>query len=192
MNKQDELINSILAFSNNSKKDSVIIAIDGRCASGKTTFAEKFLQVIGNENCNIFHADDFFLQSFQRTKERFLEPGGNIDYERLESEVILPTKNGLAVHFRKFDCSTMSLQKEVLVPHKKITLIEGSYSLHPSLQKYYDLKIFFDIEENLQRERIINRNKDKAQIFFEKWIPLEEKYFSKLNIKNCADFVINN
>lgn len=33
-------------------------------------------------------ADDFFLRPEQRTPERLAEPGGNLDRERMKSEVI--------------------------------------------------------------------------------------------------------
>ena len=45
-----------------------LIAIDGRCASGKTTLAA-FLQERIQE-CAVVHMDHFFLQDAQRTKER--------------------------------------------------------------------------------------------------------------------------
>ena len=40
------------------EKESVIVAIDGRCASGKTTLASLLGSTV---DCNIVHADSFFL-----------------------------------------------------------------------------------------------------------------------------------
>ena len=37
------------------KQDYIVIAIDGRCASGKTTLAEKLAQYF---HANVFHMDD--------------------------------------------------------------------------------------------------------------------------------------
>ena len=31
--------------------------------------------------------DDFYLQEYQRTQERYNEPGGNVDRERFKKEV---------------------------------------------------------------------------------------------------------
>ena len=39
-----------------SEKETVIVAIDGNCTSGKTTLAS---QLAANYDCNIFHIDDF-------------------------------------------------------------------------------------------------------------------------------------
>ena len=62
-----------------------IIAIDGRCASGKTTFTQKLADYL---NAEVIHMDDFFLRNELKTKERLSEVGGNIDYERFTSDVL--------------------------------------------------------------------------------------------------------
>ena len=73
-----------------TQKDMVVVAIDGKCTSGKTTLASKLVQIY---DCNVFHMDDFFLRPEQRTPERFAEVGGNVDYERFQEEVLLPLKS---------------------------------------------------------------------------------------------------
>ena len=75
-----ERIDELLA-----KKNMVIVAIDGKCTSGKTTLASKLAEIY---DCNVFHMDDFFLRPEQRIPERLAEVGGNVDYERFQEEVI--------------------------------------------------------------------------------------------------------
>ena len=58
------------------EKNFVIVAIDGKCTSGKTTLASKLAELY---DCNVFHMDDFFLRPEQRTPARFAEVGGNVD-----------------------------------------------------------------------------------------------------------------
>lgn len=65
--------------------EPLIVAIDGRCGSGKTTLGEYLEQVF---DCNLFRMDDFFLRMEQRTPQRLKETGGNVDYERFEETVI--------------------------------------------------------------------------------------------------------
>ena len=93
----------------------VIVAIDGKCTSGKTTLASKLAEIY---DCNVFHMDDFFLRPEQRTPERFAEVGGNVDYERFQEEVLLPLKSGKAFSYRPFDCSTFTLSAPVTVAPK--------------------------------------------------------------------------
>ena len=70
--------------------------------------------------------------------------------------------------------------------------MEGVYSHHPELAKYYDYKMFFDVTKKTQEERILKRNSEKmAQRFFNEWIPLEDKYFEAYNIRANASFVFD-
>ena len=64
----DELVKKIDELM--TQKDVVIVAIDGKCTSGKTTLAAKLAEIY---DCNVFHMDDFFLRPEQRTPERFAE-----------------------------------------------------------------------------------------------------------------------
>lgn len=182
--KEQELLEKIDQIY--TQKGHVTIAIDGRCGSGKTTLANKLKEYM---DCHIFHMDDFYLQASQRTKERYNEPGGNVDRERFKKEVLEPLNNQQDVLYRPLDCSSMSISEGTLYPYKPINIIEGSYSCHPELIDDYDLTIFVDIDESLRHKRIEERNgKEVLNMFVKKWIPLEEKYFSCFDIQNHCDF----
>ncbi len=176
----------------NAKKPNqrMLIAIDGRCAAGKTTFASRLQNEIG---CTVFHMDDFFLRPEQRTEERLRTPGGNVDYERFLSEVLLPLQSGAErIVFRAFDCSSMRLKPPVPVRAGDVNLIEGSYSCHPALWDYFDLHVFMDVSADEQKRRIIDRNTaDGWKIFSERWIPLEEAYFHAYQIKERCEYDIS-
>lgn len=112
--------------------------------------------------------------------ERFAQPGGNMDRERLEAEVLVPLRRGEAAVYRPFDCGTMTLRPPVTVRPARLNIVEGAYSLHPSLEKYYDLSVFLDVTPETQRRRILSRNgAEWGQRFFERWIPLETTYFQE-------------
>lgn len=170
------------------KKGPVTLAIEGGSGSGKTTLSELLHQVY---DCTVFHMDDFFLRPEQRTPERFAEPGGNVDRERFLAEVLLPLRNGETVQYRRFDCGTFTiLPPEEKVP-SKLTIIEGAYSMHPELEEYYDLSVFLDIAPELQKARIGKRNTpDLANRFFTEWIPMEQRYFACMKVKEKCDIVI--
>ena len=81
-----DAINEIIKQEDNTDRP-ILVAIDGRCGSGKTTLGE-YLK--GQLDCNLFHMDDFFLRMEQRTPDRMKETGGNVDYERFyETDVFL-------------------------------------------------------------------------------------------------------
>lgn len=173
---------------NFDSKKPFLIAIDGRCAAGKTTFANNLKQEF---NCNIIHMDHFFLRTEQRTKERYEEPGGNIDRKRLIDEVMIPLIQGLPFSYQVFDCKLMTLSEKIHIEPKAVTIIEGSYSCHPCLKDYYDLRVFLNIDKERQINRIIQRNGiESAEIFRNKWIPLEERYFEAYDVMSCCDLVV--
>lgn len=177
----------VIAEEIKKREKPLLVAIDGRCAAGKTTLAEQLREMLG---CNVIHADSFFPRPEQRTAERLNEPGGNLDYERLLAEVILPLKSGCAFSYRPFSCKTQSLVGEINVEPNAVTIIEGSYSCHPALWEYYGLRVFLTVDPEEQLRRIERRNgEDALTAFRERWIPLEEKYFAALNIAKRCDLV---
>lgn len=188
---KSELENRVKAISEaaiklRSLKRPVLIAIDGRCASGKTTLASALQKELG---CTVFHMDSFFLRPEQRTVERLSKAGENVDHERFLEEVLMPLKKGeKTVIYRPFDCTDMRLSEAVQVNIGDICVIEGSYSCHSELWEYYDLRVFLDVDKDEQIRRIIRRNgEDRVGDFREKWIPLEEKYFSEYDIEGRCE-----
>lgn len=167
----------------------VIIAIDGPCAAGKTTFAERLSSRY--DDARVFHMDDFFLQPKMRSPERLQTPGGNVDHERFQSEVLIPLTRREPFTYHKYNCQTDALTPVAVEP-ARLSIVEGAYSLHPSLRDYYDLRVFLDVDEDTQAKRILIRNSpDMAQRFFSEWIPLEQAYFRAMRVREAADFVLS-
>lgn len=168
-------------------RDRIVIGIDGRCASGKTTLSS-FLK---NElDANVFHMDDYFLRVEQRIKERFEEPGGNVDRERFLEEIGSRMHTDEDIIYAPFDCNEMKVKESMRVKQKKYTIIEGAYAFHPELIHLYDLKIFLDIDPDVQIQRLEKRNPDKVKMFINRWIPFEERYFDTFKIREKADIVV--
>ena len=170
-----------------SQKDSVIVSIDGKCTSGKTTLAARLQE---HYDCNVFHMDDFFLRPEQRTDGRFAEIGGNVDYERFLQEVLLPLQAGKPFSYRPFDCKTFTLLDPVPVCPKKLTVIEGSYSMHPYFGDPYDLKVLLTVDPALQRRRVLERPAVVQERFFTLWIPMENAYLEHFRIADQADLIL--
>ena len=180
----------LVETSSRSLKSPLIISLDGRCASGKTTLAGLLESRL--PDCVVVHLDDFFLQPDQRTPERYARPGKNVDDQRAAAEVLEPAWRGQSIVYRPFSCRTMSLQDPIDLGCPRILILEGAYSCNQDLAKYADLKIFATISPVLQQERILKRNgPQKLKDFQDKWIPLEEKYFATLNPVSDFDLVVD-
>ena len=184
-NKYAPLLEKIDTLGDKNRK---IIAIDGGSASGKTTLASALEK---KYDATVLHMDDFFLTPDMRTKKRLSEVGGNVSWERFEKEVLIPISQGKEISYRAFDCKTGSFKDTIVITPRKLVIVEGAYSMHPRLSGYYDFSVFLDIDKDTQRERVLKRNSDTCGAFFEKWIPMEDNYFEKTNIKNRCDLVIN-
>ena len=171
-----------------AERERVLVAIDGGSASGKTTLGALLQSIYA---CPVFHMDDFFLRPEQRTPERFSEPGGNVDRERFLSEVLLPLREGKMVDYRRFDCKTFTIASPRRIEPGRLNIIEGVYAMHPDLAPYYDLTVFLAVSAEKQRERILKRNAPaQAELFFDRWIPFEQRYFAALNVPERCDLTI--
>lgn len=183
----EQIIYKIEQLKNN--RTPVYVGIDGRCAAGKTTLAA-YLQ--NRLACSVIHMDDFFLRPEQRTEERYREAGGNIDYERFQQEVLQPLRQGKSFHYRPYDCQQQQFGKEIVIEAKPVMLLEGTYSCHPLFREYYHLRIFLTLEPEEQLRRIRERNGAEAlELFQKKWIPLEEDYFFRCQVKEQSDICIH-
>lgn len=164
------------------------VAIDGPCASGKTVFAASLHERFGG---NVLHMDDFFLRPEQRTPERFAEPGGNVDRERFEAEVLKPLAAGKAVRYRPWDCHTGDFATSRSVEPAALTVVEGSYSMHPALRGYYDLTMCLIVDPSERLRRLEARNPRMLQRFIDEWIPLENRYFESTNTQGSANLLVD-
>lgn len=125
---------------------------------------------------------------WQRTKERYEEPGGNVDYKRFEQEVLVPLKKCETVFYRPYYPPKWSFLETAEIAPCRVNIVEGTYSCHERLEAYYDLKVFLTIDPIEQIQRIEKRNgSEKAVEFQKKWIPLEELYFEKCRTRSRCD-----
>lgn len=181
----DELLKR--AESSQYAKDHITVAVDGGSCSGKSTLAALLHKIY---DCNLFHMDDFFLTPELRTEERLRETGGNVDYVRFKDEVINGIQSRRSFEYRIYDCSAKTMQQAVSVTPKKLNIVEGAYSMHPTLSDYYDLKIFLNIEADEQSRRILKRNGPVMhKRFMEEWVPKENAYFKKFDVASKCDLV---
>jgi uridine kinase len=172
------------AFINMLKElKEAVIAIDGPSACGKTTLANDLKHLYG---VTVIHMDDYFLPALQRTNEI----AGNIDFERLNKEVF-NNINQPYIQSNHYNCKTNTLEKQEQQKRAKIIIIEGAYSMHPSILKNYSMTVFIEVDESIQKDRIIKRNGQKKYMEFKNtWIPRENQYFDKLAIKKQANIII--
>jgi len=177
-----ERINSLL-----EKQQRDLIAIDGPCASGKSTYATELKNKF---NATLFHMDDYFVPKEMKTQQRLKEIGGNVHYERFKNE-ILSNIIKEEITYQKFNCQLNALEEKNVVKLSDVIIVEGSYALHKELRDYYDIKILLKVDKNEQIKRLTERNPKLIDRFVNEWIPLENIYFEEEKLNEIVDYIID-
>lgn len=167
----------------------LVLALDGRCGSGKTTMAAALAEQFPDSI--VLHTDDFYLPPAQRVDGWEHIPCANMDLTRLRDEVLRPAKAGKPVPYRAYSCREGTYRPAQLLPAQPLVILEGSYSHHPLLAPYEDFRVFMTCSDAEQTRRLQAREGDRYANFAARWIPLEEGYFAQYGIEERADFVVD-
>jgi uridine kinase len=169
--------------------ERILVTIDGPCATGKTTLAGKLAEEFG---AAVVHTDDFVIPHKEKTPERLAVPGGNCDAERLVREVAAPWKRGKPVLYREYDCRNDRMRPEKKLPDCRILILEGSYGNLPEIREYADVRIFLKAPMEIRESRLERRESAQSlQMFHERWIPLEDRYFEAYSLPDRGCVVID-
>lgn len=173
-----ELVNKISAI--NKKGGTILIAIDGRGGSGKSTLANNLKEKLSN--ASIVHLDDFAYP--------------NTDRERLLKEVMFPLKKNEPAKYQRFDWGTKQLAEWHEIQPGGIVIIEGVSTLHDTLYKHFDFKIWIECPAEIGYKRGLERDKivykvDTKEEWLNNWLPEEKRYIEEQNPKNKANYVID-
>ncbi len=194
----NNVLDNILGRMEEAQKNNrrLLLVIDGKCGSGKTTLSERLGERYG---CNVFHIDDFYLPIVMQTPEVMKEPGGNINYDRFIAEIMAPLTADNAVVYRPFLCMEQEYDSGVSLKKTGVNVIEGTYCCHPRLRKIYAkltgwevITLFMDIDDRNQRDRVRGRVGElRFKLFEDKWIPREREYFSAYSVREYCDYSIS-
>lgn len=169
----------------NKQKDKSIIAIEGRCGSGKSTLSELF-----KDKYTIIHLDDFFISIKEKSKIN-IQKYGNINY-KLVYENLSIIRNALNQNIAKVTIKAFSCEKqeyyEKEIKLKNKIILEGTYSSSLYFKEFIDKITFLSVSRETQTERIQKR--ELSNRFFSEWIPLEESYFKENDIISNCDLII--
>jgi uridine kinase len=149
----DEIITEINKKSGDT--EPIIIGIDGFGGSGKSTFATRLKA--GLKDAAIIRFDDFIIGLDVSDEDK-----SNFDRDRLEREVLIPARAGLPIAYRQTRLKGNKLGGTIRIPTTKYLIIEGVSCYYPSIEKYYDVKIWIDVPANVARDRGAKRDKRLA------------------------------
>lgn len=146
----------------NATKPFVIGVAGGTC-SGKTTVAERLVDVIGSDNLALIRQDAYYID---RTHEAFeVRAAANYDHpDAFEWPLMIKQLTdliaGQTIKVPIYDYPDHNRSKEVEVIHPtKIVVFEGILALiDPALRELFDLKIFVDTPADIRLTRRLQRD----------------------------------
>ena len=183
------LTTKISVLLSSSPSRPILVALDGRCGSGKTTLAAQLAKAFPDSIT--VHTDDYYLPPADRVPGWDTIPCANMDLARLRAEVLEPARAGQPFLYKAYSCREGAYLPPVACAPRRLVLVEGSYSHHPSLAACYDLRVFVTCSKAEQARRLQAREGARYAAFVERWVPLEEAYFAKYAIEPHADLILD-
>ncbi len=142
---------------------SIIVGIAGGSGSGKTTFAKKLAEQLGEDLCAILGQDSYYIDQ----SHKFDGDGGTVNFDHpaslefdLMSSHLKALKCSESIEVPIYDFATHKrLEKTITFKPKPVILVDGILILSiPSVRSELDEAIFIDCDENLRYERRLNRD----------------------------------
>ena len=179
----------------------LVVAIDGRSGSGKSTVAELVARTI---DAVIVPCDDFYAASVsdaewdRRTPEQRAADG--MDWRRLKREAIDPLRNGRVARWYAFDFlagprddGTYPMQRTPTErAPKPVVLLDGAYSARPELADVVDLTVLVQAAPATREERLAAREAaDFLRQWHARWDLAEEHYFERVRPPSSFDIVLH-
>ena len=184
----ESLISILAAALAQKPTKPLVLALDGRCGSGKTTLADRLARQYPASI--VLHTDDFYLPPAQRVRGWEKTPCANMDLTRLRDEALRPAYAGQPVAYRAYSCRQGAYLPPAQLPAQPLVILEGSYSHHPLLRPCETLRVFVTCTKAEQTRRLQAREGARYADFAARWVPLEEGYFAQYGIEEAADFVV--
>jgi len=160
------------------------------------------------KNIILCSVDDFHNPKeirYQKGKDSdigFYEDSYN--YSKLISNLLEPFRKGKGVYIDSIfdvDNDTPTFSRPKKVNKDSILIVEGIFLQRQELFKYWDLRIFLDVDFETTLNRNINRQIDKNRIgrkeeiilrYKKRYMPGQKLYFSQAEPKENANILIDN
>ncbi len=169
----------------------LLVAIDGRSGTGKSTFAQALGERLG---AALVSGDDFYAGG---TAIHDLGPQALadlcIDRARLRS-ALHKLKASRPARYAPFDWEAFDgslATEEVVVDARAIVIVEGVYARHPDLADLVDYSVLMRVGR-AQRERRLREREGQLSEWERQWHRAEDWYFANLARPETFDAIFDN
>ncbi|NYE20082.1 uridylate kinase [Microbacterium immunditiarum] len=185
------------------------VAVDGRTASGKTTFANELASTIGDMGRPVIRAsiDGFHRPKVERYRRGRLSAEGYYydarDLDAIVTYLLEPLNRGgdrlfRAASFDLIEDKPITGEPEV-ASHDAILIVDGTFLQRPELAPHWDAALFVQTDPTVSLARGLDRDagslggRDQARISYEKrYRPAYEIYEAEAQPEQHADLIFNN
>ena len=147
LNAQAQLPALIDALRAQTATPQEILVVDSQSEDGTAQTARQL-------GCRVVHTDDFYLPLAARCANWQEQPGANIDFIRLRNEVLQPLLRGETALYNAYSCAAGAFLPSKPFAAAPLTILEGSYSLHPALQTDFAVRVFVTCPPYVQAARL--------------------------------------
>ena len=187
----------------------VRVAIDGRTASGKTTFANELAAEIARRGRAVIRTsvDGFHMPKATRyARGRYSAEGYYFDARDLiaiRSLLLDPLGPGGDRQYRtaSFDLEndTAIEQEPLSAAAESILIVDGTFLQRPELVTGWDVTVFLDTSEDVSARRGVDRDAERLgglqaarQLYAERYRPAFDLYERSCQPRSIADAIVDN
>lgn len=197
---------TLLANLIRDRSEPVVVALDGRSGSGKSTAAAAVAEAMGTGGdarpvVSVIEGDLFYgggssaawdRRSAQAKVDRV------IDWRRQRQVLTSLRRHGEAA-WRPFDWDDPNWDADepplapdlVRIEATAVVLLEGAYSARPELSDLLDLRVLLEVPTEVRRARLTEREGDDyRQDWEQRWSEAEDLYFGSIVPADLFDLVL--
>ena len=165
-----------------SQKSHPVIAIDGPAGAGKTTLAhEIFLALSPKMSVNVIHMDDLYDG---------WENALTDDLTQFLQYLSAQHQSQQSANLSRYNWAKSSFDPPEVIPPADLLILEGVGSGDKSLQDQFAALIWIDIDPEIGVQRVIHRDGPGVRSQMQKWLGIQQQYFSQHSTREKADFIL--